>query len=70
MEFEWIQFSYSMDDHAWKFIGPKLHAGNLADSYAKKLSFTGAFVGVCAQDLRGTRLHADFDFFDYKEMDK
>ncbi|OAS23479.1 glycoside hydrolase family 43 protein [Paenibacillus oryzisoli] len=69
MDFEQIQFSYSLDSHYWQCIGPALYAGNLADSYAKKLSFTGAFVGLCAQDLRGTRLQADFDFFDYKELD-
>ncbi|CAN7361742.1 hypothetical protein LJR153_002175 [Paenibacillus sp. LjRoot153] len=41
----------------------------MADIYQRKLSFTVAFVGLCAQDLRGTLLHADFGFFDYKEKD-
>jgi xylan 1,4-beta-xylosidase len=69
MNFNKIQFFYRLDAHSWQPIGPTLYSGNLADSYQRKLSFTGAFVGMCAQDLRGTRLHADFDFFDYKELE-
>lgn len=65
MNFDKIQFSYSTDGQSWQPIGPTLYSGNLADSYQRKLSFTGAFVGLCAQDLRGTRLYADFDFFEY-----
>ena len=30
-------------------------------------SFTGAFVGLCCQDLSGHRLPADFDYFEYSE---
>jgi xylan 1,4-beta-xylosidase len=32
-------------------------------------NFTGAFVGVCCQDLAGTRRSADFDYFMYRERD-
>ncbi len=32
------------------------------------LAFTGAFVGLCCQDLSGRRLPADFDYFDYSEQ--
>lgn len=31
------------------------------------LAFTGAFVGLCCQDLSGHRLPADFDYFEYRE---
>lgn len=31
------------------------------------LAFTGAFVGMCCQDLSGHRLPADFDYFEYVE---
>ncbi|MGG1515364.1 glycoside hydrolase family 43 protein [Paenibacillus oryzisoli] len=68
MKVERIQFSYSLDGSNWLPIGPDLYSGNLADSYRGKLSFTGAFAGLCAQDLRGTRLHADFDYWDYEEL--
>ena len=30
-------------------------------------NFTGAFVGVCCQDLAGTRRPADFNYFEYRE---
>ena len=30
-------------------------------------NFTGAFVGVCCQDLAGTGSPADFDYFVYRE---
>lgn len=33
-------------------------------------NFTGAFVGMCCQDLTGTRQHADFGYFDYIEVTK
>ena len=37
------------------------HMGNYS------LAFTGAFVGMCCQDLSGHRLPADFDDFEYSE---
>lgn len=64
---EKIQFYYSANGENWNSIGPELYSGVLADEYMNKLSFTGAFAGVCVQDLRGTKLHADFDYFDYKQ---
>lgn len=66
---EKTQFRYSLDEVNWIDIGPALYTGVLSDEYGGKLSFTGAFAGVCVQDLGGTRLYADFDYFDYKEMD-
>jgi xylan 1,4-beta-xylosidase len=32
-------------------------------------NFTGAFLGVCCQDVAGTRRPADFDYFEYRERD-
>ncbi|MDH3903470.1 MAG: hypothetical protein OES90_09640, partial [Xanthomonadales bacterium] len=32
-------------------------------------SLTGAFVGMCCQDVSGTDLAADFDYFHYKETE-
>ena len=31
---------------------------------------TGAFVGMCCNDLPGMRQHADFDFFEYLGKDQ
>lgn len=64
---ETVRFLYSQDGADWQPIGETLYTGVLADEYAKKLSFTGAFAGVCVQDLRGTSLPADFDYFIYQE---
>lgn len=63
-----LQFSYSLDEKGWKKIGPSLDATRLSDEYCKDGCFTGTFVGICCQDISGTRKHADFDFFEYKEL--
>jgi xylan 1,4-beta-xylosidase len=66
---EKLQFRYSKDGSTWKDIGPALYMGMLGDEYRNKLSFTGTFAGISAQDLSGTKLHADFDYFDYREFE-
>lgn len=66
IRYEKLQFYYSADGADWRPIGQELYMGVLADEYTGKLSFTGAFAGICVQDLSGTRLHADFDYFDYR----
>jgi xylan 1,4-beta-xylosidase len=58
-----LQFAASPDGQSWQNIGPVLDASKLSDDYGKGLHFTGAFVGLCAQDLGGTGLAADFDYF-------
>ena len=63
---EALQFSASPDGHNWQKIGPLLNASKLSDDYGQVLHFTGAFVGLCAQDLNGTRTSADFDYFELK----
>jgi len=32
------------------------------------IGFTGAFVGICCQDISGQRRAADFDYFEYREF--
>jgi len=63
-----LRFSASPDGTDWRPIGPVLDASRLSDDYGQRLRFTGAFVGVCAQDLGGTRTPADFDWFDVREL--
>ncbi len=58
-----LQFSASSDGTTWQAIGPVLDATKLSDDYGQGLHFTGAFVGLCAQDLGGTNAVADFDYF-------
>lgn len=60
---ERLLFSAAPDGHHWRQIGPALDATKLSDDYGQGLHFTGAFVGLCVQDLSGTRLGADFDYF-------
>ena len=61
-----LQFEYALTDGAWLKIGPVLNGAVLSDDYSH-LGFTGAFVGLCCQDLSGPRLHADFSRFVYRE---
>jgi xylan 1,4-beta-xylosidase len=61
-----LQFSASPDGKAWSDIGPVLDFSKLSDDYGSTLRFTGAMIGVCAQDTGGTRAVADFDYFDYQ----
>ncbi|WP_247672516.1 glycoside hydrolase family 43 protein [Aquimarina sp. MMG016] len=71
-----LQFYYSVD-RGDKFytIGEMLDASILSDDYVRdrderyRPAFTGMFVGMCCQDLAYNRKHADFDWFEYKEID-
>jgi xylan 1,4-beta-xylosidase len=64
---ERLQFSASPDGAKWQHIGPVLDASKLSDDYGKDiLHFTGAFVGLCAQDHDGTGATADFDYFEIR----
>jgi xylan 1,4-beta-xylosidase len=60
-----LQFSASPDGRAWQQMGPLLDMSKLSDDYGSTLRFTGAMIGLCAQDVGGTRAVADFDYFDY-----
>jgi xylan 1,4-beta-xylosidase len=60
---ERLQFLASPDGLDWQKIGPVLDMAKLSDDYGNYLHFTGAFAGLCAQDLNGTGAAADFDFF-------
>ena len=61
-----LQFSASAEGRNWQPVGPSLDASKLSDDYGQGLHFTGTFIGLCAQDLRGTRTAADFDYFKMK----
>ncbi len=64
-----IQFYYSDNGKEWYAAGWEQDASVLSDEYALPCGFTGNFVGMACQDLGGTRKHADFLWFDYKELD-
>jgi xylan 1,4-beta-xylosidase len=66
VDFLKLQFSASPDGKSWREVGRVLDASKLSDDYGTGLHFTGAMVGVCVQDVGGSRLHADFDYFEYQ----
>ncbi|MFP4355905.1 MAG: glycoside hydrolase family 43 protein [Phycisphaerae bacterium] len=59
-----LQFAFSGDGRNWQDFGPVLDATKLSDDYVntRTWGFTGAFFGLCCQDLSGAHLAADFDF--------
>ncbi len=59
-----LQFYYKVGEGNWTAIGPVLNATILSDDY-NNLGFTGAYVGMCCQDISGFRLPADFSEFKY-----
>lgn len=61
-----LHFAFRLPDSDWTPIGPTLNATILSDDHYH-LGFTGAFVGLCCQDLSGQHLHADFARFLYQE---
>jgi len=69
IEKERIRFLYSRDGEEWNAIGAEQDASILSDEHAVPCAFTGNFVGIACQDLTGARRHADFDWFEYRELD-
>jgi xylan 1,4-beta-xylosidase len=58
-------------ESAWRWLPEQFDASILSDeaSAPGAPNFTGAFVGMACQDLAGTALAADFDWFEYRERD-
>jgi xylan 1,4-beta-xylosidase len=61
-----LRFEYAVADGEWQRIGPELNGAILSDDY-HQLGFTGAFAGLCCQDISGRRRPADFSCFHYRE---
>ena len=64
-----LQFSWSSDDANWQTAGEPLDATLISDEARPGGMFTGAFVGMTCQDVAGLARHADFDRFEYREME-
>jgi len=70
-----FHFEYAQGDAPWQPVGPSLPASMLSDEhatvfdggYARSFGFTGNYLGLACQDLTGRRMHADFDYFSYRE---
>jgi xylan 1,4-beta-xylosidase len=69
VDYERLHFAYRLDGHDWCWLAEQFDASILSDeaSAPGNPNFTGAFVGMCCQDLAGTCQPADFDYFDYRE---
>lgn len=67
---EKAQFYYAQDG-VFKPLGDAQPAEHLSDDYIehrrKRCAFTGAMVGICAQDMDAHTSFADFRYFDYTE---
>lgn len=59
-----LRFSASRDGAGWIGVGPVFDFTKLSDDYAA--GFTGAMIGIAAQDLADRTQTADFDFFELK----
>jgi xylan 1,4-beta-xylosidase len=68
---ERLQFAYRLEGQDWHWLPQIFDASILSDeATAPGLpNFTGAFVGMCCQDLAGTRMPADFDYFELVERE-
>jgi xylan 1,4-beta-xylosidase len=66
---ERLHFAYRLDGSDWVWITQPLDASILSDEACAPgtANFTGAFVGMACQDMAGTAIAADFDYFDYQE---
>jgi xylan 1,4-beta-xylosidase len=71
VDFERLHFGWRIEGANWHWLPGHLDASILSDEAAASgtPNFTGAFVGMCCQDLAGTRRPADFDYFLYRERE-
>jgi xylan 1,4-beta-xylosidase len=69
VDYERLHFAYRIGDGAWQWLPQPFDASILSDEASAPglANFTGAFVGMACQDLAGTAMPADFDWFEYRE---
>jgi xylan 1,4-beta-xylosidase len=69
VDYERLYFACRLEGEGWRWLAGPLDASILSDEAGPpgNPNFTGAFVGMCCQDLAGTRKAADFDWFEYRE---
>ena len=60
-----LQFSYSVDAQQWHGIGAALDFNKISDDYNN--GYTGAMVGLFAQDIMFENRWASFDYFELKD---
>ncbi|HEY1303578.1 MAG TPA: glycoside hydrolase family 43 protein [Vicinamibacterales bacterium] len=69
VDYERLRFAYRIESGSWQWLPQQFDASILSDeaSAPGAPNFTGAFVGMACQDLAGTAMPADFDWFEYRE---
>lgn len=67
---ETYTYHYSFDGESYYEIPVVFDSYKLSDDFVTGGGFfTGAFVGMHCSDTSGQKLHADFDYFKYEELD-
>jgi xylan 1,4-beta-xylosidase len=71
VDYERLRFAYRAGHRDWQWLPQVFDASALSDeaTLPGQANFTGAFVGVACQDMAGTALHADVDYFEYRERE-
>ncbi|MBB4838488.1 xylan 1,4-beta-xylosidase [Sphingomonas kyeonggiensis] len=71
VDYERLRFAWRAPGGAWNWLPEQFDASILSDeaSAPGMANFTGAFVGMACQDMSGAGLHADFDWFAYRERE-
>lgn len=71
VDYERLRFAWRVPGGGWQWLAEQFDASILSDeaSAPGMANFTGAFIGMACQDMSGAGLHADFDWFTYKERD-
>ena len=71
VDYERLRFAYRLEGADWTWL-PQIFDASILSDEATTLgmpNFTGAFIGMACQDMSGSALHADFDWFEYRERD-
>ena len=69
VDYERLLFAFRTEsDPDWQWFPESFDASILADESGPQgnPNFTGAFVGMCCQDMSGNGIPADFDYFTYR----
>jgi xylan 1,4-beta-xylosidase len=71
VDHERLLFAYRIGQGGWQWLPQQLDASILSDEATAPgaPNFTGAFVGMAAQDTSGAGHPADFDWFEYRERE-
>lgn len=63
-----LRFFFAKPCQSWEPVGGVFDLTKISDDYGSVLHFTGGMVGLCVQDLDGTKTAADFEFFNVQKL--